>query len=176
MLSINRYLEVLSLAGLRTLFRQNPWAPQRLAGFRGKTFCFRLEHTPQVLPRQWSMRIARDGYFEAWPAEQHDLSLSLAFEAKLLMQISERGVQAVLPHLKLEGDVLLAAALGEVFRDLEWDLVGVIAPYIGPAIAHRLDLQLARSAASLKQWMGRSDWVAAGSSTAWRETRPGPSA
>ncbi|MGA1270780.1 MAG: SCP2 sterol-binding domain-containing protein, partial [Burkholderiaceae bacterium] len=113
--AIKPVIERLSLSGLGALFRQNPWAAQRLAGFAGKTFCFHLIDGPSALPSHLSMRIARDGYLEAALGESHDLSLSLSFESGLVAQVVQQGPQALLSKLKLEGDVLLAAALGEVF-------------------------------------------------------------
>jgi len=158
------------------MFKQNPWAPQGLAGFAGKTFCLCIEQLPDGSDREWSFRIARDGYLEAWPVLTPDLRLSLRYETSLVAQVLERGPQAVLPYLKLEGDVLLAAAMGEVFRDLQWDLAGLIQPYSGPVIAHRLDLQLRRCSSDLRQLLARFAPARSSSSTASQETRPMPSA
>ncbi len=173
--AIKPIIERLSLNGLGALFRQNPWAAQRLAGFAGKTFCFHLLNGPSALPSFWSMRIARDGYLEAAHVEGHDLSLSLNFESGLVAQVVQQGPQALLTKLKLEGDVMLAAALGEVFRDLQWDLIEPISAYTGPIIAHRLDLQLQRCVSGLKQWLADSASARREPSTASQETRPRPS-
>ncbi|MEY3707892.1 MAG: hypothetical protein RL585_2449 [Pseudomonadota bacterium] len=121
------------------------------------------------------MRIARDGYLEAAHVEGHDLSLSLNFESGLVAQVVQQGPQALLTKLKLEGDVMLAAALGEVFRDLQWDLIEPISAYTGPIIAHRLDLQLQRCVSGLKQWLADSASARREPSTASQETRPRPS-
>ncbi|MEY2717491.1 MAG: hypothetical protein RL539_523, partial [Pseudomonadota bacterium] len=173
--TIKTGFERLSLAGLGALFKQNPWAAQRLSGFAGKTFCFRLLHAPAGLPEQWSMRIARDGFFEPWSADRYDLTLSLAFEARLLAQLAQQGPQALLPMLNVEGDVMLAAAIGEVFRDLQWDWVAPLETITGPLIAHRLDLHLQRCVSGLQHWFAASAWARPGPSTASRETRPRPS-
>ena len=172
---INFFFQRLSLAGLNALLKQNSWAPKRLAGFSGKTFCFSVEQLPGGLDREWSIRIAPDGYFEAWPAAQADLRLILRYNARLLSQVLEQGLPALLPNLKVEGDVLLAAALGEVFRDLQWDLIGLIQPCSGPIIAHRLDLQLQRCASGLRQHLARFAAARPWPSTASQETRPRPS-
>jgi len=168
-------VERLSLAGLSALFQQNPWAPQRLAGFAGKTFCFTLIDAPAGLPEEFSMRIARDGYFEHWSSKDYDLSLNLVFDPALIAQFAQQGPNALLPRLKVEGDVMLAAAIGEVFRDLHWDFIGPISHYTGPVIAHRLDLHLQRCASSLKRYVVASAWARREPSTASQETRPGPS-
>lgn len=42
------------------------------------------------------------------------------------------------PHLRVEGDVMLAAAVGEVARSLRWDFEEDLSHLVGDTVAHRL--------------------------------------
>jgi ubiquinone biosynthesis protein UbiJ len=59
-------------------------------------------------------------------------SIDAAFS---LLQKGPAGLQS---HLRIEGDVLLAAALGELSRSLRWDVEEDLSKVAGDVIAHRL--------------------------------------
>ena len=51
------------------------------------------------------------------------------------------------PHLKIEGDVMLAAAVGEVARSLRWDFEEDLSRVLGDGLAHRIGRLAQRSRA-----------------------------
>jgi ubiquinone biosynthesis protein UbiJ len=59
-------------------------------------------------------------------------SIDAAFS---LLQKGPAGLQS---HLRIEGDVLLAAALGEISRSLRWDVEEDLSKVAGDVVAHRL--------------------------------------
>ena len=159
MSALNPQLERLGLELLQALFRQNPWATERLSGFAGKTVALELSGAFPALPRiiafwlpaTWPelpvLRIARDGYLEraarseALPLRAVDVRLRLLGSPALLEALRSRNPQAWLSHLRIEGDVLLAAALGEVLSELSIDLGAFFAPFLGDILAQRIDEQ-----------------------------------
>lgn len=154
---LNLHLEHSALKLLRVLFRQNPWAAERLSAFSGKTVAFEiggeLPALPPALaglfPRAWPqlpiLRIARDGHLERAPNEVGghpvpvDVRLKLVWSAALLEKLRTRDPGQLLSHLRIDGDVLLAAALGEVLSELYIDLGGLLAPITGDILAQRID-------------------------------------
>lgn len=150
-------LEGLGLGLVQAILQHNPWSTQRLAAFAGKTVSFELLGEPAavipalraVIPHRWPslplLRIARDGYLERAASDANaappppDVRLSLTWSPALLQDLPLRDPKALLSHLRIEGDVLLAAALGEALRDIEVDIGGLLAPITGDILAQRAD-------------------------------------
>jgi len=63
-------------------------------------------------------------------------------------------IAGVGPHLKIEGDVMLAAALGQVTQLLRWDFEEDLSGLVGDVVAHRIG-GLARGARRGAQGMRR---------------------
>jgi ubiquinone biosynthesis protein UbiJ len=154
---LDPHLERSALGLLRVLFHQNAWAAVRLSAFSGKTVVIEIGGEFPALPRPWvdllpaawpqlpPLRIARDGHLERAPHEvgadpqPPDVRLKLFWSAALVDQLRSREPKRLLEHLRIEGDVLLAAALGEVLSELHIDLGGLLAPITGDILAQRIE-------------------------------------
>jgi len=165
--ALNIHLEHAILAVLRAVFRQNPWAAERLSAFADKSVTFELggefPSPPLILgsllPRAWPqlprLRIAPDGYLERAPNEVGgqpvlpDVRLKLLWSAALLEQLRTGDVKQLLAHLRIDGDVLLAAALGEVLSELRIDLGDLLSPITGDILAQRIDYHGRRAIGSV---------------------------
>jgi len=94
-------------------------------------------HSDARIDRDGLLRLATDGT----PAAV--LTLTPGIDA--LFGILSAGIAGVGPHLKIEGDVMLAAALGQVTQLLQWDFEEDLSGLVGDVVAHRIG-RLARDA------------------------------
>jgi len=87
-------------------------------------------HSDARVDRDGLLRLATDGT----PAAV--LTLTPGLDA--LFGVLSAGLAGVGPHLKIEGDVMLAAALGQVTQQLRWDFEEDLSGLVGDVLAHRL--------------------------------------
>ena len=121
----------LSLTFLNHLLRQEAWARDRWRGFAGRGLTISLGGLP-VLQAQ----LGPSGLLE--PLEdgsQPDVTIRLPFLAPWELLA---GPESLFARAHLEGPADLAEALGQVLRNLRWDMEGELAARIGDLAAHRL--------------------------------------
>jgi ubiquinone biosynthesis protein UbiJ len=118
------------LPPLNHLLRQGGWAPARLQPYAGYGFVV------DVFPFSVALAVSADGLFEV-AAPDTTPAATLRLSPLLLARIAARDPMA-LRSVVIDGDAQFAAALGSVFRDLEWDMEADLSRVVGDIAAHRL--------------------------------------
>lgn len=122
-------LERVFFSALDHLLAQNTWALQRLRPFAGRTGLFTLGES------SWSFQISEQGTFVPGPSSSHDVTISLPTEA-IAALISDPA--SLMTNVQLSGYVEFAEVLGNVFRNLRWDLAYDLSAVVGELAAQRL--------------------------------------
>ena len=118
------------LPPLNHLLRQGGWATARLLPYAG--YGFVVEAFPFSVP----LAISAEGLFAA-AAPDTSPAATLHLSPLLLARIAARDPMA-LRSVVIDGDAQFAAALGSVFRDLEWDMEADLSRVVGDVAAHRV--------------------------------------
>jgi ubiquinone biosynthesis protein UbiJ len=114
---------------LNHLLRAEPWTREKLLPHAGKQVCFRAEPVRLVLQVSDAGTIqARSGMSET--------------------------TQALLKHVRIEGDAEFAAVIADLMQKLRWDIEEDLSHYVGDIAAYRA-VSTARSAAQQLQDTGR---------------------
>ena len=129
-------------AGFGHLLRQQDWARAKLRMHAGATVRLGVvaPGLPAGLPAPevW-LRIDADGLVAAADdAVPPRATLLLEPSPALLTDFARQGVGGLSRHLRVDGDVMLAAALGELARDLRWEAEEDLSRVVGDVAAHRL--------------------------------------
>lgn len=128
------------IAALEHLLRQQSWARDRLRMHAGSVVRVGVVmKLPAALPPPdvW-LSINADGCFQlADPGTTPRATLLLQPSADALSDFSRSGVEGLARHLRVEGDVMLAATLGELARHLRWDAEEDLSRVVGDVVAHR---------------------------------------
>lgn len=163
------------IAALDHLLAQNDWARGKLAPFAGRLLRVGvdLRPLPGLPPPQLLARIVEGGLLERLPAAMQPGQPGEAHEepaVRMLLKPStdaafamlREGPRGLSRHLRIEGDAMLAAVLGEVAAHLRWDIEEDASRLLGDALAHRLG----RGASALRDSAGdlrrRAESAAAG--------------
>lgn len=126
-----------ALTGINHLLRSEAWARDRLRPFYGQAIRW------EALPLHATVTIDTDGLLQAAdPAIVPAVTLVMPFSA--LPKIATGGVDAVMAHLKIEGDAQLAHAVGDVARHLRWEPAEDLSRWVGDVAAERI-VKTARS-------------------------------
>lgn len=147
------------------LLRQNDWARAKLAMFAGRTVWIGVD-TPSLragVEPHVRARITAEGLLEpiagefgpGEPAqvepgrgesthgestqpESADVRMMLRPSFGAAMALLRTGPRGLAPHLRLDGDVMLAAALGEVAEQIRWDVEEDLSRLTGDVLARRI--------------------------------------
>lgn len=94
--------------------------------------------SPFGLPTlQADARIGADGTLSAVSGEEPSVLLTARPTVDALFRVLREGPLALGATLRIEGDVMLAQALGEVARALHWDVEEDLSQVVGDVAAHR---------------------------------------
>lgn len=137
------------LSALNHVLRQQAWARDRLRAHAGRTI--RMVVDSPLGPVASDSRIAADGTLEVTVAESPTVTLSLKPSINALFATLRDGPKALSGHLKVEGDVMVAAAVGEIAQHLRWDLEEDLSRVVGDRVAHRLGESARRGAAQSRE-------------------------
>ncbi len=118
------------LPPLNHLLRQSGWAQARLQPYAGYGFIV------EVFPFSLPLVISPQGLFERTTPDAIPAA-TLHLNPLLLARIATRDPMA-LRSVVIDGDAQFAAALGSVFRDLEWDMEADLSRVVGDVAAHRV--------------------------------------
>ena len=118
------------LPPLNHLLRQGGWAQARLQPYAGYGFIV------EVFPFSLPLVISPQGLFERTTPDAIPAA-TLHLNPLLLARIATRDPMA-LRSVVIDGDAQFAAALGSVFRDLEWDMEADLSRVVGDVAAHRV--------------------------------------
>jgi ubiquinone biosynthesis protein UbiJ len=83
-------------------------------------------------------RIADDGTLELASIDAPSVTLSLTPTFSALLGAMREGAAGLTGHLKVEGDVMVAAAVGEIAQHLRWDIEEDLSRLVGDVVAHRM--------------------------------------
>lgn len=149
----------LVLAGLNHVLTQQVWARDRLRTHAGRIVRIVLEGPLGPLPIE--CRITESGSLESREslaaqgqsgqgscdqglAEPPSVTLTLRLSGNSLGALLSKGVEGLSGHLRIDGDVMVAAAVADVARHLRWDVEEDLSRVVGDAAAHRM-VSMARS-------------------------------
>lgn len=139
------------------LLRQNDWARARLAMFAGRRVSIGLESASlsRLAPPRLTARITGEGLLDtsketaaAAPGEDHVQAAADAprFDVEMHVRPSfaaagallREGTRGLAPYVRIEGEVMLAAALAEVAERMRWDPEEDLSRITGDVVAHRI--------------------------------------
>jgi ubiquinone biosynthesis protein UbiJ len=126
----------MALSGLNHVLQQQPAARDEMRAQAGRPI--RIVVAGPLGPVHSDARIDADGFLSlsnhATPSAI--LTLSPSFDA--LFGVLGAGAGGLGPHIKVEGDVMLAALLGRVAQSLSWDFEEDLSRFVGDGLAHRI--------------------------------------
>lgn len=152
----------LGFMALDHLLAQQSWARDRLREHAGKTLLIAINPSAAPLPGlrglpapEWRSTITAEGRLvPAAPDAQPAASILLSPSLQLLSQAFREGPRAASTGLRIEGDPMLAAALGELAQHLRWDAEEDLSRLVGDVAAHRL---MAAPRLMASQWSALSE-------------------
>lgn len=146
---------------IQHLLAQNDWAKPRLEAFSGKSiaFDFSIVRVPMVILEDGQMAIA--GETATMDATVH-LPPSLAL--RLLS-----GEAAAKSFIKIDGDIHLASALGQLLQDIRWDVEEDLSKVVGDIAAFQL---LSFSQKAFTELKGQTINLAEMLKEYWQEEQP----
>lgn len=132
-------------SALNHLLAQQPDAAKRLAAHADKLICIGLDVSRDSLPSrllvpdpQLWFRVQANGQLKAAKAGDADAQLLVKPSLQAGADFASGGVKNMSDHLRVEGDILLAALLGELIQDLQWDYEDDLSRVIGDIPARRV--------------------------------------
>ncbi|MEN9316643.1 MAG: hypothetical protein RIS35_3036 [Pseudomonadota bacterium] len=131
----------LVFSALEHLLEQQSWARDQLARHAGSTVLVTLDVAPLAGLSAPAFRatIDRDGLLRhADPEASPQATLAIRPSAEALFSFLRDGTQGLQRHLRIEGDVALAATLAELARHLRWDAEEDLSQVVGDIAAHRI--------------------------------------
>lgn len=142
------------LAALNHLLAANDSARASLRPHAGRLI--RLEARDPAQSAAWFsmlLCVSAEGLLEPAPAATSSPSVTMSIRPSLDAGFAmlSKGPAGLQPHLRIEGDVLLAAALGELSRTLRWDVEEDLSRLTGDVIAHRIVGLAAGAAQALRE-------------------------
>ncbi len=136
-----RMLPAALLRALNHVLRQQAWARERLAMHAGKTVCIGLDGDPAAssAPIRLTAGIDAEGFLHAGDSDAEPAATLLVRRpVDSVFALLREGPTGVQRHLRVEGDVMLAATLGELAQHLRWDAEEDLSALIGDVAAHRV--------------------------------------
>jgi len=129
-------LAQVAISALNHVLRQQSWASDRLRTHCGRTV--RMVVVSPLVPVSADARIADDGTLELASIDSPSVTLSLTPTFSALLGAMREGAVGLTGHLKVEGDVMVAAAVGEIAQHLRWDIEEDLSRLVGDVAAHRM--------------------------------------
>lgn len=125
-----------ALSALNHVLRQQEWARDRLRAHAGRTV--RMIVASPLGPVATDARIADDGTLAVATVEAPTVTLTLTPSIDALFGALRDGARGLTGALKVDGDVMVAAAVGEIAQHLRWDLEEDLSRVVGDRLAHRI--------------------------------------
>jgi ubiquinone biosynthesis protein UbiJ len=125
-----------ALSALNHVLRQQDWARDRLRAHVGRSVRMTVESP--LGPVSSEARIAADGTLEIATVAAPTVTLTLRPSIDALFGAMRDGPKGLTGHLKVEGDVMVAAAVGEIAQYLRWDVEEDLSRVLGDRVAHRV--------------------------------------
>jgi len=125
-----------ALSALNHVLRQQEWARDRLRAHAGRTV--RIIVASPLGPVGTDARIADDGTLAVATVDAPTVTLTLTPSLDALFGALRDGPRGLTGALKVEGDVMLAAAVGEIAQHLRWDIEEDLSRAVGDRLAYRI--------------------------------------
>ncbi len=125
-----------ALSALNHVLAQQGWARDRLRAHAGRTV--RMVVVSPLGPVSAGARIAGDGTLEVAGVDAPTVTLTLTPSIDALFGLLRDGPRGLTGALKVDGDVMVAAAVGEVAQHLRWDVEEDLSRVFGDRVAHRV--------------------------------------
>ena len=156
------------LSGLNHLLIGQPELAESLRRYTGRQLRIQVR-PPADLPGirtladlQTDARIDDDGHLVVVSAAREPaVTLTVSPTLDAIVGLWRHGAAGLTGHLRIEGDVMLAAAIGDVLRRLQWDFEEDLSRVVGDVAAHRVG-EGVRSASQQAREFGqraREAWV-----------------
>jgi ubiquinone biosynthesis protein UbiJ len=142
-----------ALSALNHVLRQQQWARDRLRAHVGRTV--RIVVATPLGPVSSDARIAEAGTLEVAEVESPTVTLSLTPSIDALFGVLRDGARGLSGHLKVDGDVMVAAAIGEIAQHLRWDVEEDLSRVVGDRVAHRMGETAREGARQAEDLRGR---------------------
>lgn len=136
------------LAALNHLLDQDDSARARLAAHVGRVLRIDIQppsrDTPPAWMARWAppvcLRVTEAGRLVEASAADPEPSVRMTVRASVdtLFDVLGQGASGMQRHLRIEGDVLFAATIGELARSLRWDIEEDLSRVTGDVVAHRM--------------------------------------
>ncbi len=125
-----------ALSALNHVLRQQAWARDRLRAHAGRTV--RVVVASPLGPVSSGARIGEDGTLEVASVDAPTVTLTLTPSIDALFGLLRDGPRGLTGALKVDGDVMVAAAVGEIAQHLRWDVEEDLSRVVGDRVAHRV--------------------------------------
>jgi ubiquinone biosynthesis protein UbiJ len=142
-----------ALSALNHVLRQQDWARDRLRAHAGRTV--RMVVESPLGPVASEARIAADGTLEVATVAAPTVTLTLVPSIDALFGALRDGPKGLTGHLKVDGDVMVAAAVGEIAQHLRWDVEEDLSRVVGDRVAHRVGETAREGARQAEDLRGR---------------------
>lgn len=153
-------IDPLAVAAINRLLRRNSWAPEQLRSFAGKTARF------DCAPLKFALTVLENGEVSAARAETTDVTIRISPGIALRLLARD---DSVWKDIDVTGDAEFAAAVNQVWRNLQWDIEEDLALVFGDIAAHRM----AEAGRTLDRWRAQSfDNLARSFAEYWTEEQP----
>lgn len=149
------------------LLRQNDWARAQLAMFAGKRVSIELEARSlgRLAPPRLVARITEDGRLDAsgrsGEAYAHEAQTHAAphFDVEMYVRPSfaaagslmREGTRGLAPYVRIEGEVMLAAALADIAERMRWDPEEDLSRVTGDVFANRVGRGVAATRDAMRE-------------------------
>lgn len=123
------------LAAMNHLLRQEPWACARLQTYAGKTACL------QMPPFTLRLQVAEEGLLQAAPAAEvlpDGDAVTIRLPMGAAMAFLGGGQEAVMRHVRIEGDAEFANTISQLARQVRWEPAEDLSKVVGDPLAHRI--------------------------------------
>lgn len=101
-------------------------------------------------------RIGAEGHLHALSQAEPAATLKLTLSVDAVFAGLRGGSEALAPHLAVDGDLMVAAALADVARSARWDFEEDLSRVTGDVIAHRIGRAVRGFGAALRGFEERS--------------------
>jgi ubiquinone biosynthesis protein UbiJ len=125
-----------ALSALNHVLAQQDWARDRLRAHAGRTVRMTVESP--FGPVSADARISDDGTLAVAAIESPTVTLTLKPSIDALFGALRDGPRGMSGHLRVDGDVMVAAAIGEIAQHLRWDVEEDLSRLFGDRVAHRV--------------------------------------
>lgn len=153
------------LAAFNHVIGQHPNARDRLASHAGRRVLIGVDgNAPLSLPQLW-IEVLPDGRLGASSAPeggQADVQILIVPSAAAARAMVSDGLAGLKPHLRIEGDLMLAGVLDDIAREARWDYEDDLSRVIGDGAARRVGAGLDAGREGLSRLRERVSTQAAG--------------